>query len=72
MSIPELAQVLEKLGCPPQKSAAMAAQLERRARMDADRKKISYESALEYLVGLMAQGWAAQGGKTNPTRTDGS
>ena len=63
MTIPELTQVLEKLGCPADKSVAMAAQLDKRARMDADRKKITYEAALEHLLGLMAQGWAAQGGK---------
>jgi hypothetical protein len=56
----EIAQLLKKLGCPPEKCAAMASQLERRARMDAVRKRISYESALDYLIGLMAQGWAAQ------------
>jgi hypothetical protein len=64
MTVPELAQALNKLGCPRHKSAAMAAQLDKRARMDADRKKITYESALEHLIGLMAQGWAAQAGKS--------
>jgi hypothetical protein len=60
MTVPEIAQLLEKLGCPPEKCAAMASQLDKRARMDAERKQISYEAAFEYLIGLMAQGWAAQ------------
>lgn len=64
MTVPELAQVLEKLGCPPHKGSAMAAQLDKRARMDAERKQITYAAALEYLIGLMAQGWAAQAGKS--------
>ena len=40
----------------------MAAQLDKRARMDAESKGISYEAALRYLIGLMAQGWAAKSG----------
>ena len=60
MTASEIAQLLEKLGCPPEKCAAMAFQLDRRARMDAARKQISYDSALEHLIGLMTQGWAAQ------------
>jgi hypothetical protein len=65
MTIPEIAQLLENLGCPPEKSADMASQLDKRARMDAERKRISHEAAFEYLIGLMAQGWAAQAGKTS-------
>ena len=48
MTVPELAEALRKLGCPPEKSEAMAEQLDRRAKMDAERKQISYDSALEY------------------------
>jgi len=58
MMIQEIAAALEKLGCPLGNCAAMAAQLDRRARMDAARKGVSYESALQNLLGLMAQGWA--------------
>ena len=58
MTVQEIAAALEKSGCPPDKCAAMAAQLDRRARMDAERKAVSYESALQHLLGLMAQGWA--------------
>ena len=63
MTIPELAEVLGRLGCPSEKCAAMASQLDKRARMDAERKGTSYEFMLEHLIGLMAQGWAAQGNK---------
>jgi len=58
MTTDELATVLRRLGCPPAKCKAMAAQLDRRARMDAARKEASYESSLNHLLGLMAQGWA--------------
>ena len=60
-----IARALEKLGCPPAQCSAMASQLERRARMDADRQGTSREAALQHLLGLMAQGWIAQG-KTPP------
>lgn len=66
MTIDEIAGLLEKLGCPPVKSRDMAAQLNRRALMDADRKQTSYEAELQRLIGLMAQGWAAN--KTNEGR----
>ena len=59
LSVAEIAKVLESLGCPAEKSEGMARQLDRRARMDAERKGISYDAAFEHLVGLMAQGWAA-------------
>jgi hypothetical protein len=60
MTIPEIAQVLEKLGCPGAQCSAMASQLDKRARMDAEKKGITYETALVHLIGLMAKGWAAQ------------
>ena len=60
MTLPELAVTLERLGCPREKSASMASQLDRRARMDAERLGTSYETALTRLLGLMAQGWATQ------------
>jgi hypothetical protein len=61
MDVTELALALERLGCPRDQSDIMARQLDRRACMDADRKGVSYESALQHLVSLMAQGWAATG-----------
>jgi hypothetical protein len=63
MTLPEIAAALERLGCPSEKSAAMASQLDRRARMDAERSGTPYEAALAHLIGLMAQGWATQGPK---------
>ena len=60
MTLKEIAVALEKLGCPAEKSAAMASQLDRKARMDAERSGTSYEAALGRLLGLMAQGWATQ------------
>jgi hypothetical protein len=66
----EIGQLLERLGCPPDKSVAMASQLDRRARMDATRKGISYETALKHLMGLMTQGWAAQALTTSNKPTE--
>jgi hypothetical protein len=57
--VAELATALRKLGCPPSRCEAMARQLDRRARMDAERKNVRYQDALARLLGLMAQGWAA-------------
>ncbi len=59
MTIDEIAGLLQKLGCPSLKCRDMASQLHRRALMDADRKQTSYEAELQRLIGLMAQGWAA-------------
>jgi hypothetical protein len=58
----QLAAALVALGCPPEKSAEMAAQLDKRARQLAEAKGRSYEEALAHLLGLMKQGWAAGGG----------
>lgn len=60
VEISELATVLVALGCPQEKSAEMAAQLDKRARQLAEEKKRTYDEALEHLLKLMAQGWAAQ------------
>ena len=59
MEIPELAKTLAALGCPAEKSAEMAAQLDKRARQLAQQKGRSYEEALKHLLNLMKQGWAA-------------
>ena len=61
MEISELAKLLTTLGCPSEKSAGMAAQLDKRARQLAAEKGRSYDEALQHLIGLMRQGWAAQG-----------
>ncbi|HWY77300.1 MAG TPA: hypothetical protein VN281_16875 [Verrucomicrobiae bacterium] len=55
-----LASVLVALGCPKEKSAEMAAQLDKRARQLAERKDRTYEAALAHLLNLMKQGWAAK------------
>jgi hypothetical protein len=60
MEISQLAQVLVALGCPAEKSADMAAQLDKRARQLAAEKGRSYEEALQHLLALMKQGWAAK------------
>lgn len=60
MNSSELAEVLVALGCPKEKSAVMAEQLDKRARQLAEQKNRSYDDALEHLLKLMAQGWAAK------------
>jgi hypothetical protein len=59
VEIAQLAQALVALGCPAEKSAEMAAQLDKRARQLAAEKGRSYEEALQHLLLLMKQGWAA-------------
>jgi hypothetical protein len=49
------------MGCPREKAAEMAAQLDKRARQLAEHKRRTYDEALGHLLGLMRQGWAAQG-----------
>jgi len=60
MELAELASVLVSLGCPQEKSAEMAAQLDKRARQLAEDKSRSYDEALAHVLGLMRQGWAAK------------
>ena len=60
MEIPEIAKVLVALGCPVEKSTGMAMQLDKRARQLAEQKGRTYEEALEHLLTLMRQGWAAK------------
>jgi hypothetical protein len=59
VEISELAQALVALGCPAEKSAGMAAQLDKRARQLAEQKGRTYDEALKHLLNLMRQGWAA-------------
>ena len=59
VEISELAQALTDLGCPAGKSGEMAAQLDKRAHQLAAQKGRSYEEALQHLLNLMKQGWAA-------------
>lgn len=60
MDLNELAAALVTLGCPQEKAALMAAQLDKRARQLAEQKGRTYEDAMAHLLGLMRQGWAAQ------------
>jgi len=60
MEIYELAKILIALGCPPERSNEMAAQLDRRARQLAGRKGRPYDEALNHLLALMRRGWAAK------------
>jgi hypothetical protein len=60
MTPQELASVLVALGCPAEKSAEMAAQLDKRAHQLASQKQTSYDDALAHLLSLMKQGWAAK------------
>ena len=60
MNQTDLAALLVSLGCPAEKSAAMAAQLDKRAQQLAAAKGRSHEEALAHLLKLMQQGWAAK------------
>jgi hypothetical protein len=60
MELSQLAQVLVALGCPAEKCADMAAQLDKRARQLAAEKSRPYDEALQHLIALMRQGWSAK------------
>ena len=60
IELTELAALLVALGCPADKSAEMAAQLDKRAAQLAEAKGKTYEEAMAHLLGLMKQGWAAK------------
>jgi len=60
VELDELAKTLTELGCPADKAAEMAAQLDKRARQLVEQRGQGYEVALNHLIGLMRQGWAAQ------------
>jgi hypothetical protein len=60
IDLPTLAQALVSIGCPREKSAEMAAQLDKRARQLTGEKGLTYEQAMGHLLGLMKQGWAAK------------
>jgi hypothetical protein len=59
MDLEQLAAILARMGCPQEKSAEMAAQLDKRARQLSEQKGRSYEDAMAHLIELMAKGWAA-------------
>ena len=56
-----LAEALKQLGCPGDKAAEMAAQLDKRAAQLAEEQGRPHEEALAHLLKLMREGWAAQG-----------
>jgi hypothetical protein len=60
VNLDELDRLLVAMGCPADKSAEMAAQLDKRAKQLAEQKGRGYEEALAHLLGLMKQGWAAK------------
>lgn len=60
MTLDQLAQLLVALGCPPEKSGEMAAQLDKRAHQLAAEKGRSHDEALAHLLRLMREGWAAK------------
>lgn len=60
MDLTQLAQLLVAMGCPAEKSAEMAAQLDKRARQLAAEKGRTYEEAMTHLLALMREGWAAK------------
>jgi hypothetical protein len=60
MDLDQLAALLAALGCPPAKTAEMAAQLDKRAKQLAESKGRTYDEALTHLLELMRQGWAAK------------
>jgi len=59
MNLEELAAALVAMGCPREKSAEMAGQLDKRARQLSEQKGRTYEEALAHLLELMSKGWAA-------------
>ena len=60
MEIAELAKALVAMGCPPEKSMEMASQLDKRARQLMELTGKSYDEAIQHLLALMRQGWAAK------------
>jgi hypothetical protein len=56
----QLAAALTALGCPPDRSAEMASQLDKRAKQLAAQKGKTYEEAMTHLLTLMREGWAAK------------
>jgi hypothetical protein len=60
LSLPEIATLLQALGCPPEKCDEMAVQLDKRAHQLAEQKGRTYDEALTHLLELMRQGWSAK------------
>ena len=60
MDLDQLASALVAMGCPSEKSAEMAAQLDKRARQLAAQKHKPYADAMGHLLTLMREGWSAK------------
>jgi len=60
VDLEQLRSVLTMMGCPAEKSADMASQLDKRARQLAEQKGRTCEEAFAHLLHLMEQGWAAK------------
>ena len=60
MDLDQLAAALVSIGCPQEKSAEMAAQLDKRAKQLAAEQSRTYDDAMLHLLQLMRQGWAAR------------
>jgi hypothetical protein len=59
MTVPEIQKKLESLGVPADRSLLCATQLDKRAEQLVVERKMTRDAADQYLIGLMAQGWAA-------------
>jgi hypothetical protein len=59
MTIQEIQNKLEALGVPPDRSLLCARQLDKRAEQLVAERRMNRGAAEQYLIGLLAQGWAA-------------
>jgi hypothetical protein len=60
LDVSQLALLLDQLGCPSEKTSEMASQLDRRATQLSETTGRSKVEALQHLIGLLRQGWAAK------------
>lgn len=60
LDVTELSELLRQMGCPADKTAGMAAQLDKRADQLAAKKGCSKIEAMAHLLKLMREGWAAK------------
>jgi len=60
LDVAELSELLRQMGCPADKTAGMAAQLDRRAGQLAAKKGCSKVDAMTHLLKLLREGWAAK------------
>jgi hypothetical protein len=60
LDVTEIAEILKHMGCPADKTARMALQLDKRADQLAAQKGCSKIEAITHLLKLMREGWAAK------------